>query len=153
MEKLEIKHLAPYLPNGFVNVLVNDGNLKYIDYITSISLIDECISFDKSQDWYYGEGEDEINIKPIFRPLSNLTKEIEINGKIFVPAKVLWSVEAKEEEDFDVYGIIPEYWKNNMKLNPIKYYNYRDMERLFKWHFDVFGLIEKGLAIDIKTLK
>ena len=24
---------------------------------------------------------------------------------------------------------------------------------LLEWHFDVFGLIEKGLAIDINTLK
>jgi len=24
---------------------------------------------------------------------------------------------------------------------------------LFKWHFDVFGLIKKGLAVDINTLK
>ena len=26
-------------------------------------------------------------------------------------------------------------------------------QQLFKWHFDVFGLIEKGHAIDINTLK
>ena len=26
------------------------------------------------------------------------------------------------------------------------------MEKLFKWHFDVFNLLEKGLAIDINTL-
>ena len=25
-------------------------------------------------------------------------------------------------------------------------------EKLFEWHFDVFGLIEKWLAIDINTL-
>ena len=27
-----------------------------------------------------------------------------------------------------------------------------DYEKLFEWHFDIFGLIEKGLAIDINTL-
>ena len=30
--------------------------------------------------------------------------------------------------------------------------NYETIEKLFEWHFDVFGLIEKGLAIDINTL-
>ena len=25
-------------------------------------------------------------------------------------------------------------------------------QKLFEWHFDVFGLIEAGLAIDINTL-
>lgn len=30
--------------------------------------------------------------------------------------------------------------------------NYSLYEKLFEWHFDVFGLIEAGLAIDINTL-
>lgn len=30
---------------------------------------------------------------------------------------------------------------------------YSDMEKLFENHFDVFGLIEKGLAIDLNTIK
>ena len=29
---------------------------------------------------------------------------------------------------------------------------YAAMEILFEWHFDVFGLIDKGLAIDINSL-
>ena len=29
---------------------------------------------------------------------------------------------------------------------------YGIIERLLEWHFDIFGLIEKGLAIDINTL-
>jgi hypothetical protein len=30
--------------------------------------------------------------------------------------------------------------------------NYEDIVKLFEWHFDVFGLIDAGLAIDINTL-
>jgi hypothetical protein len=30
---------------------------------------------------------------------------------------------------------------------------HQDVQKLFEWHFDVFGLISKGLAIDINTLK
>jgi hypothetical protein len=30
---------------------------------------------------------------------------------------------------------------------------YSVFKNLFEWHFDVFGLIEQGLAIDINTLK
>lgn len=26
------------------------------------------------------------------------------------------------------------------------------LERLCEWHFDIFGLIEKGLAVDLNTL-
>ncbi len=31
-------------------------------------------------------------------------------------------------------------------------FDYQEMCKLLEWHFDVFGLIEKGLAIDINTL-
>ena len=30
--------------------------------------------------------------------------------------------------------------------------SYGLVSKLIEWHFDVFGLIEKGLAIDINTL-
>ena len=30
--------------------------------------------------------------------------------------------------------------------------NYWKIEKLFEWHFDVFGLIEKGLAINVNDL-
>ena len=38
---------------------------------------------------------------------------------------------------------------NKVKLNN----QYKLHELLFEWHFDVFNLIEKGLALDISTLK
>ena len=30
---------------------------------------------------------------------------------------------------------------------------YQEVQKLLEWHFDVFGLIEQGLAIDINTIK
>ncbi len=30
---------------------------------------------------------------------------------------------------------------------------YKVVKKLFEWHFDIFGLIPAGLAIDINTLK
>ena len=66
--ELQLKHLAPYLPYrlkvtkddwGRVFKMDNDGttlNCIGIDYILN------------------------INAKPILRPLSDLTKEIEVNG-------------------------------------------------------------------------
>jgi hypothetical protein len=51
--------------------------------------------------------------------------------------------------DFNVaYGTSDEmrYFMNYKTI--MMYYN-----QLFKYHFDVFGLIEKGLAIDINTIK
>lgn len=62
------------------------------------------------------------NFKPILSPLSDLTEDILGNFS---------------------YGFEIENYKNML---------YKDVEKLLELHFDVFGLIEKGLAIDINTL-
>lgn len=92
------------------------------------------------------------DFKLLLRPLSDLIKPIEVNGKTFILAQVIWSVDVKEEEEFDLYGTIPDYWKNCMKLDFKNHFPYRDMKLLFKYHFDIFGLIDKKLAIDINTI-
>ena len=65
--KLELKHLAGYLPYG----------LKYKDIPKGFDGIRELDI--KTFDWCLENG------KPILRPLSDLTKEIEVNGEKFVP--------------------------------------------------------------------
>ena len=83
---------------------------------------------------------------PILRPLSDLTKKIEIDGETFRPFHKL-------DHDFEL--------QNNTYLCLILHgariinlfdHPYEIMQKLFEWHFDVFGLIDKGLAIDINTL-
>ena len=39
-----------------------------------------------------------------------------------------------------------------IEYQKIKYLPNGIVLQLFEWHFDVFGLIEKGIAIDINTL-
>ncbi len=120
--KLELKHLAPYLPYRLKVSLIH--TLHGHTGIGSVEHVVQAVNEGKSQ------------FKPILRPLSDLTKEIEHNGEKFVPTKAL--------SMWDLQGItvldIPHI--------PVNLY-----ELLLKWHFDVFGLIEKGLAIDINTLK
>lgn len=84
------------------------------------------------------------------RPLSDLTKEITHEGKKFVPAKILWSIEVQEEENFDLYGTIPDYWKSCIvlaKKHP-KTLDVFTQERMHEWHFNI-GFPEKC----IKPLK
>lgn len=152
-EKLTIEVLAPYLPYGLKMIFQKSGR---IIQISGLCIIDGSVEVNDLM-----EGDTyALNIwkfKPLLRPLSDLTKEIEVEGKRFIPAKVLWSISAKEEESFDLFGAIPEYWK--LILNQLKQKNgyrdlqYYDVERMFKWHFDVFGLLEKNLAVDINTSK
>jgi hypothetical protein len=141
MNKLTIKELAPYLPYGLkvqhTTFLEFGKNRVVID--TLDSLCADCATFESSMDYYLIDPEDnECEIKPILRPLSDLTKSIEHNGEKFVPQDIL--------NHLDLEWVITS---DNLVMKM----NYEDVLKLLEWHFDIFGLIEKGLAIDINTLK
>ena len=126
MEKLELKHLAGYLPYGLVT---NYGKLIGIR-----NWVGWCGTFKTD----FGENNIPISvIKPILRPLSDLTKEIEVNGEKFVPQKKLTHLDLE--------------WLINSNDLILKT-NYEDVLKLLEWHFDIHGLIEQGLAIDKNTL-
>lgn len=94
MEKLEIKHITPYLPYG-LKVEVLDYQCDYVgkQYDKAIGLHqwDTACKF-----WSVltigGAKPDVKRVKPILRPLSDLTKEIEHGGETFVPLKRLFEM-------------------------------------------------------------
>ena len=92
--------------------------------------------------------------KPILRPLSDLTKEIEHNGERFVPIDELWGQTLGEIDSntYDDYFFNPDLKTTWICKENVLQLEWVVVEKLFEWHFDVFGLIDAGLAIDINTL-
>lgn len=136
--KLELKHLAPYLPYN-LKCEILDYKCDYVGekYLTikGYYLIGDSPYFNFHAGKEYA-GKNTNNFKPILRPLSDLTKERARLAEIF----------ETYDDSFDPQLLIEDYrWLNQMPYGLI--------EQLFEWHFDVFGLIEKGLAIDINTLQ
>jgi len=124
--KLELKHLAPYLPYG----------LK-LSYGCIIGVENDCIDtlwVDNISHPFKGYGT--FVVKPILRPLSDLKKDdLEFLANIL-------QVTIATVKSFTNKGL-----RNN--FNNV---SYRRFTILLEHHFDVFGLIDKGLAIDINTL-
>ena len=134
--KLELKHLAGYLPYKLdIFRLAESNNSQTVKLTTGVLTLWE--------DNYYDE------FKPILRPLSDLAKEIEVNRKKFVPKEKLWD-EIVYDTDEEYYRILKREWD---EIDLIKSAPYRFVQRLQEWHFDIYGLIENGLAIDINTIK
>lgn len=82
----------------------------------------------------------------ILRPLIDLSNEILHDGKKFVP------INENLKHYPEIGSIVPEEFIRVLK-NPI---HEGDMpmshySKFIEWHFDIFGLIEKGLAIDLNT--
>ena len=89
-----------------------------------------------------------FNIKPILHPLTDLTKEIEYNGEVFVPItrlKLLYEFESDNVCAIRMY--INAGWTSSIVELPLDI-----VLQLISWHFDIAGLIDKGEAIDVNTL-
>jgi len=166
--KLELKHLESYLSSNLkCNITGLDSNQWYNVELTSLSTIE---SYEHACFLDMRKGKDRMpgelsmihieNIQPILRPLSDLTKEIRIQGVnrglFFIPASDLFRFyDPKKtglEIDLSEQGII-ELWIADYKTGVIdETLILGDYMKLFKWHFDVFGLIPEGLAIDVNTI-
>jgi hypothetical protein len=121
--KLELKHLSAYLP--YKLIVCNEMQLAEFGICTNTK--EELMGLG------YGNvltDMDEFGIeycKPILRPLSDLTKR-----------------DAREHNYPD---------EGHLERSLLKgHASYEVWIEYVKEHFDVFGLIEKGLAIDINTL-
>tara|TARA_R110000824_G_scaffold34903_1_gene110115 strand:+ start:2193 stop:2585 length:393 start_codon:yes stop_codon:yes gene_type:complete len=128
--KLELKHLAPYLPYGLKTKYQLSGVIGLItpqkDEVRDKELTKESITFVLKY------------CKPILRPLSDL-KEGDF-GEYLI----------EEFYTLDFEKQILRILEDNRWVNQC---DYLLIQLLIENHYDVFGLIDKGLAIDINTIK
>jgi hypothetical protein len=137
MDKLTIRELAPYLP--YKLQMIFDGKGGRVIELTGIT--DQGKHGLTITNGHGGMWLESCGFEPLLFPLSNLTKEIEVNGERFVP--IDYNAFKKSKQD------IIEFQNKFLHYKALKY---GIMERLLEWHFDVFGLIERGLAIDKTTI-
>ena len=130
--KLETKHLAPYLPYKLKGIYEMSSKQKQ-ETLQAIDTLGKCRT-DEDLRWF------EIKMfKPILQPLFNDNFDYTIFLLDNFP----------EEKWADAYNDIMNGVGFGVKIEQIPYELH---EFLFENHIDVFGLIEKGLAIDINTL-
>ena len=193
MEKLEIKHIAPYLPYG----------LKYQGYYGGVSTmrdIKHIRDYNEETDEYTPniqvDGYTIEFIKPLLRPLSDLYKDIDGEVGIVELAKMLGDFKellsvSVEDNAVDYMGNPAPYYEckyvsdidddihstlvfcpdtvsferliiynvhltrpvsaSDLQNTPIRCYN-QFYEYLFQHHYDVYSLIDKGLAIDLNSI-
>jgi hypothetical protein len=154
--KLKLEELAPYLPYKLQCMAQGEGKKQFeLQGISDISYAD---LHEKGRT--VCEQYDIEDVFPILKPLSDLnTKygENEVNEHF-----INTLIEEKYKLDYGVFS----HYKGFLHIEldgdlDLRYDSnkcidfdviFEIQKQLFKHHFDVFGLIEKGLAIDINTL-
>lgn len=134
---MEIKEIKGYLGTGckLIYACILDAENDEVNILDSRTL-------QHAVDTSYGTYE----VRLALRPLSDLTKEIEHNGEKFVP------IEWLEDKYYtlDLHKECKSIFEDSRWLTTCSWLL---IQHLQNWHFDVFGLIEKGEAININTLK
>lgn len=171
MATLELKHIAPYLPYS-VKGQSPTGNV----FILRTHRTMQGTGMEQRTIETFVEDK----YKLILRPLSELTRNIKIDRNVFVPIVELAKIsdydgfvsEIDTKAKNNIYGVryIGDYedryvFAYHNDGNCFGLHNDNDQEmhivlkqmecfqKMFEWHFDVFGLIENGLAIDINSIK
>lgn len=158
MKQLTIEHLLPHLKKGAKAILSNQGKYNLDEeypnplnnQIGAIKSL--CIDFETGEysgvlritDRHSVDFENGDIILCLL-PLNCLTKEIEHIGEKFVPIERLLEYvhsDFKESLRSDIAN-----WR--LKWDTLPYWV---IQRLFEWHFDVFGLINDNLAIDLNKI-
>jgi hypothetical protein len=152
--KLELKNILNHVINECIIEVLN----YKCDYVG--------IQYSNANGYYYLNNELHITydggstgkslkeIKFLLRPLSDLTKEIDVNGEKFVPKlelnELCRNLPFYRVTDFRLFGIdeVLSDFRSEYDLMDI----YNVIQKLLEWHFDIYGLIPSGLAIDINTL-
>lgn len=159
--KLELKHITPYLPYG-LQILRPDGNT--VLNVVGLSINGIVTVMEDCQERYCSMS----GIRPMLRPMSDVYKPLDggsapivelakLGAKIFGLDfsvchinKYEFTVFSNEGYEFGFTGLgfyLLNNKEDNADISQLELFNY-----LFEHHFDVFGLIDKGLAVDVNEI-
>lgn len=175
MEKQELlEAIAPYFPHNVKCLHFDDE--RGINHVCTIEELNKDEATLLSNEYEYFVNIDDVNL--ILRPLSDLTKpcleggkvpivelakmcgynnleQLEIDGEI----EYGWSEHGLDDYQGYSFGWSRELktlgvWLDHIEGSPISIdLNLDVVQFMYKHHFDIHGLIEKGCAVDINTIR
>lgn len=136
MEKLKLEHLVPYLLYGLkCNAYSSEWDIEEVNQQMFRLETGGTVKNPNNIEVFAIIGDSECTldiIKPILRPLSDLTEEL-VNE--LLPSMHISKEDIKE-----------------MNSTPIGHWKYYQVISAAQMHIDFRGLIDKGLAIDINSI-
>ena len=140
--KLELKHLAAYLPYEIQILSKIESKIKHFKFdkcrLKSVNMLSKCVTVIHNvgidEDEEYITDKNLSDIKLALRPI----KDVET-----------FKYKPRYGKEITISQILTIENMENLLLSNIDEIPYAIIDILFKYHFDVFGLISKNLAVDI----
>jgi hypothetical protein len=147
--KLKLEHLVPYLPD--LKIVWDKSGEVYGICFESETNHDQMMYPLSTLIFSMQRGDKPLGWKPILRPLSDLTKDIEHEGERFNPVDLIsteyYPIDYFEDTEHLDYL---NSWVNSKKRDHhILFLPYGLINQLIQWKFDIHNLIEQGLAIPV----
>lgn len=137
MEKIELLHVLPYIPYA-VKAIDLHGEIREVVYdMQTYTLSHTGLNLVLGE---HVHGTLWNRHMLLLRPWSDLNREIEHEGEVFKPINKFC---AEFKDDILNCNCFAE----------ISMLPYQAVQKLISWHFDIFGLIKIGQAIDINSVK
>jgi len=149
--ELKIEHLTSYLPYKLEFLMASEHESKEPN-IAELKSIDTGL---KMVNFGWGNAKNLTEIKPLLRNLSLLSTEIDVNGKKFIPINELnFLIDEFGNANptiviVDGFGGFHFEWYAGTKISIRRSVPFNFYQKLFEWHFDLFGLIKNGLATEV----
>lgn len=135
--KLQLNHLVHYLPYGLMCQVTDRCE-------TTLAKLSGCYSDNSYAFFDTVESEHGFDdIKPVLRPMTDLTSKVK-----YLEFLTEYIIELDPSYSTDAVIILMETYSKKPINMPFVV-----VQKLTEMHFDVFGLIPNGLAIDINTIK
>jgi len=148
MKEIKLEDIVGYLPHGLKCEILNYKS----DYVgMKYGVVAGYYFFDGEPHYMFKNkgcaGKSCSLIKPIVRPLSDLTKEIEHDGEKFIPIFKLTKL-CDVENDSNWIEHVYDFMTNDADWTNAPYWM---VIKLYEWHFDIHNWIGDGLAISNET--
>jgi hypothetical protein len=151
MKHPQLKHIASYLPFK-VNMqtitkgsFIPDPPIKKIEVVTlgnASNLLNKRYRV--------------IECKLVLRPIKDLIKVIQYDKGKYCILSLWYSLSVEDEENFDLRGIVPDYWKSvikNIELNGFSFIDHGFMDILHEHHYDTKEFITNDFAVNYNSIK
>ena len=147
---LKSEYIAPYLPYD-LQVLFEKEYFSTLKLVSDVHFSARDHNGGEFRTGYFVNDEFR-NWQLVLRPLSQLFEEIEVNGKRVIPINMLMQFWEMPPVGTQEYSYKEQYFYKMLECVDLNCIRYGQYQMLLSWHFDIFGLIKNGLAVDMSQV-